>query len=131
LEKFTNHKSREWIKTEGIIPKMTFLLSVVESIWVKASDRGVLHLHKSTRPLNTPNTISIELPPPHVGHLVLAMYPALEIPSEEMVSTTGAGDTLVGGLVAGLMSKEQDEAVWVGRALERVGRTIRSRRAVG
>jgi pseudouridine-5'-phosphate glycosidase/pseudouridine kinase len=64
-------------------------------------------------------------------YLVLTHYPALKIDEKEIISTTGAGDTLVGGLVAGLVDGGKDEAGWVGRALERVGKTIRSNRAVG
>jgi pseudouridine-5'-phosphate glycosidase/pseudouridine kinase len=65
-----------------------------------------------------------------MGYLVVRHYEAMKIKDEEVVSTTGAGDTLVGGLVAGLLSGEEED-VWVGRALEQVGRTMRSHRAVG
>jgi pseudouridine-5'-phosphate glycosidase/pseudouridine kinase len=57
-------------------------------------------------------------------------FPPLQIKEDEIVSTTGAGDTLVGSLVAGLLSGDKEE-VWVGRALERVKRTMMSHRAVG
>lgn len=57
-------------------------------------------------------------------------FPPLQIKEDEVVSTTGAGDTLVGGLVAGLLSGEKEE-IWVGKALEKVKKTMMSHRAVG
>lgn len=67
---------------------------------------------------------------PHVGKsLIIAHYPAPTIREDEIVSTTGAGDSLVGGLVAGLV-KGLEEAEMVGEALDRVGKSLRSRRAV-
>jgi pseudouridine-5'-phosphate glycosidase/pseudouridine kinase len=112
---------------------MTALLPYVAEFWVKASHRGVLHLHITPRSPKQSNTMSYPLTGIHEGkHLILTHYPAPKIPEDEIVSTTGAGDTLIGGLVAGLVSEQvEDEAVWVGRALERVERTIRSNRAVG
>ncbi|WVQ83589.1 hypothetical protein IAT38_005730 [Cryptococcus sp. DSM 104549] len=128
---------RGWMREEGVIQKMVASLPYVGSFWVKASHRGLLHLRLTPHlpPPPTPglprDSISLPLSGPHAGkHLVLTHYPAPTIKAEEVVSTTGAGDTLVGGLVAGLVSGGE-EREWVGRALERVGRSLRSRRAVG
>jgi pseudouridine-5'-phosphate glycosidase/pseudouridine kinase len=63
--------------------------------------------------------------------LIVTHFPAIRIPENEIVSTTGAGDTLVGGLVAGLVNGQGEPKVWVQKALQRVERTMRSRRAVG
>jgi pseudouridine-5'-phosphate glycosidase/pseudouridine kinase len=85
----------------------------------------------TVKPEPASSDISQRLEGMHEGkYLALTHYPAVEVPEGEVVSTTGAGDTLVGGLVAGLLSREE-ETVWVQRAMERVTRTLRSRRAVG
>jgi pseudouridine-5'-phosphate glycosidase/pseudouridine kinase len=105
----------EWITREGIVQKAVGCLPWVTSLWIKAGMRGLLHLRITT----------VKPEPASSTH-----YPAVEVPEGEVVSTTGAGDTLVGGLVAGLLSREE-ETVWVQRAMERVTRTLRSRRAVG
>ncbi|EIW69105.1 hypothetical protein TREMEDRAFT_68967 [Tremella mesenterica DSM 1558] len=63
-------------------------------------------------------------------HLMIHHHPPPHISQSQIVSTTGAGDTLVGGIIAGLLSGEKEEE-WMNRAVERVGKTMRSRRAVG
>ena len=131
VEAFTRISDREWIRTEGVLQKMVACLPFVGSFWVKASHRGLLHLRmtRSLPPRGDPDSIAHRLPG-EVGSLVLNHHPAIRIPEDEVVSTTGAGDTFVGGLVAGLVDG-REEADLVNRALERVGRTMRSRRAVG
>lgn len=122
----------EWITREGIVQKAVGCLPWITSLWIKAGRRGLLHLRITTvKPEPVSSGISQKLEVVHEGkYLALTHYPAVEVPEGEVVSTTGAGDTLVGGLVAGLLSSDE-EAVWVQRALERVTRTLRSRRAVG
>jgi pseudouridine-5'-phosphate glycosidase/pseudouridine kinase len=122
----------EWITREGIVQKAVGCLPWVTSLWIKAGMRGLLHLRITTvKPEPASSDISQRLEGMHEGkYLALTHYPAVEVPEGEVVSTTGAGDTLVGGLVAGLLSREE-ETVWVQRAMERVTRTLRSRRAVG
>ncbi|OCF34624.1 indigoidine synthase A family protein [Kwoniella heveanensis BCC8398] len=153
---------RAWIRTGGVVQKMVGCLPFIDSFWLKASHRGLLHLRiSSTRPgssdshksSNTAHSIYQKLDGVHGGkYLVLTHYPAPRINPEDIVSTTGAGDTLVGGLVAGLVGSQvgqgdrggsesagegelhipaEDEGVWVERALERVKRSLMSRRAVG
>ncbi|RXK41433.1 hypothetical protein M231_01339 [Tremella mesenterica] len=63
-------------------------------------------------------------------HLIIHHHPPPHISQSQIVSTTGAGDTLVGGIIAGLLSGEKEEE-WMNKAVERVGKTMRSRRAVG
>ena len=129
VESFTNRPDRGWIRNEGVLPKMVACLPFVGSFWVKASHRGILHLRITRSPPPRGDSLSRYLSG-EIGSLVLTHHPAIRIPEDELVSTTGAGDTFVGGVVAGLIDG-RDEADIVGRALERVGRTMRSRRAVG
>ena len=131
LETFTSPAERAWISSEGVAQKMVTCMPYVGSLWVKASHRGLVHLGvTSNRPrLTDPSSIYQRLPAPHDGYLTLTHYPPIRLGAGEIVSTTGAGDTLVGGLVAGLVNGG-DEADWVGKAMARVGRTLQSRRAV-
>ncbi len=131
IEAFTNPTERQWIRTEGVLQKMVACLPFVDSLWVKASYRGLVHLRITPlAPVTTnPHSIYHRLMDPHKGYLVLTHYPAIEIPDDEIISTTGAGDTLVGGLVAGLVNGEEENE-YVKKALERAARTMRSRRAV-
>lgn len=134
VDKFTTRATRQWLREEGVLVKMIDLLPFVASLWVKAGAKGVLHLRIEPQLPDVQDLDSIHhaLSPPHEGFLVLTHYAAIAIPESEIVSTTGAGDTLVGGIVAGLVGgTKMAEAVWVKKALERVRRTMRSRRAVG
>ncbi|WVF66842.1 hypothetical protein IAT40_001584 [Kwoniella sp. CBS 6097] len=140
---------RRWMKDEGVVQKMIGCLPFIDSFWLKASHRGLLHLHTSPAkpPTSSANgtsdgqSIYQKLDGIHQGkYLVLTHYPAPKIDPGEIVSTTGAGDTLVGGLVAGLVGSRstssgngggENEQVWVERALDRVKSSLMSRRAVG
>ena len=72
IEAFTASSSREWIRTEGVVQKMTAGLPLVRSFWVKASHRGVLHFRLETDlPVSTDeHSISQRLPVPHSEYLV-------------------------------------------------------------
>lgn len=94
---------------------------------MKCGSRGLIHI--SIRD-SAGREGGLVHPLPDGRYLVVVHYEPLMIPEGEVVSTTGAGDTLVGGLVAGLLSGEKEDT-WVARAMERVGRTMRSHRAVG
>lgn len=134
VERFTNVNGREWIKINGAVQKMVSCLPYVASFWVKAGQRGLLHLRMtSVPPQPSPDTLIHPLAGQHSGkYLACTHYTPPVIKPEEIISTTGAGDTLAGGLVAGLVGgKSEPEEVWVRRALDRVGRSLRSRRAVG
>ncbi|WVQ94451.1 hypothetical protein IAU59_001530 [Kwoniella sp. CBS 9459] len=134
---------RGWMKNEGIVPKMIGCLPFIDSFWLKASHRGLVHLRISSEPPSKNGSedgqsIYQKLGGTHEGkYLVLTHYSAPKIAPAEIISTTGAGDTLVGGLVAGLVSSQaagrqgESEGVWVRRALSRVKRSLMSRRAVG
>lgn len=119
---------------EGIVQQAVGLLPFVQSLWIKAGVRGLLHLRITDQVPGSDSgpMISQKLDGVHQGkYLILSYYNAPLIREDEVVITTGAGDTLVGGLVAGLVAAEGKEEEWVGRALEGVGRSLRSRRAVG
>ncbi|WVN90446.1 uncharacterized protein L203_105682 [Cryptococcus depauperatus CBS 7841] len=134
VEAFTGKEEREWMRTEGVVQKMVSCLPFIQSFWVKAGNKGLLHLRVTrTKPQKLQNTIIHELEGQHEGKfLALTHYQPPIIKPEEIVSTTGAGDTLVGGLVAGLVgSQNEAEEVWVNRALDQVRTSLKSRRAVG
>ncbi|KIR40148.1 indigoidine synthase A family protein [Cryptococcus deuterogattii 99/473] len=134
VERFTSANGREWIKIDGVVQKMVSCLPYVASFWVKAGQRGLLHLRMtSVPPQPSTDTLVHPLIAEHNGkYLAFTHYTPPIIRPEEIISTTGAGDTLAGGLVAGLVGgKSEPEEVWVRRALDRVGRSLRSKRAVG
>jgi pseudouridine-5'-phosphate glycosidase/pseudouridine kinase len=126
LETWTR-KDRTWIAEQGVIQKAIGLLPFVEDLWIKCGSLGVIRIHlTSTEGGNG----DLRHPLPDGRVLRVKHFPPLQIKEDEVVSTTGAGDTLVGGLVAGLLSGEKEE-VWVNKALERVKKTMMSHRAVG
>jgi pseudouridine-5'-phosphate glycosidase/pseudouridine kinase len=124
---------RRWISDQQVIPKILALLpSVSENVWLKAGSNGLLHATFNTADRNQ-NSDGDSVLTLQQGDAVLTVthFPAIRIPENEIVSTTGAGDTLVGGLVAGLVNGPGEPKEWVQKALQRVERTMRSRRAVG
>nr|XP_018264482.1 uncharacterized protein I303_02649 [Kwoniella dejecticola CBS 10117]OBR86640.1 hypothetical protein I303_02649 [Kwoniella dejecticola CBS 10117] len=135
IDNFTQKEARGWMKEQGIIPKMIKLLPFVESFWLKVSSRGLIHFalsHDSHEdPGSRNNSVSYRLGGIHQGKsLVLTHYPSPDIDQEEIISTTGAGDTLVGGIVAGLVNGGSTNE-WVAQALEGVKKSLKSRRAIG
>ena len=138
VREFTKHPDRHWMRETNVIQKMARCLPFVGSIWTKAGSNGVVRMHTSdTKPKEEEGTI-IHTPKKKgmlymkdEGYVVVTHYPTISIPANEIVSTTGAGDTLVGGLVAGLVDGKGEERDWVNVALQGVERTMRSRRAVG
>lgn len=133
IEAYCKPGLRRWISEQQVIPKVLALLpSVVENVWLKAGSNGLLHATFSTadRDQHSDSDSVLRL---RKGDAVLTVthFPAIPIPENEIVSTTGAGDTLVGGLVAGLVNGQGEAREWVQKALQRVERTMRSRRAVG
>lgn len=137
LETWTNRAdaNRGWIAERGVVQQAIGLLPFTRNLWIKCGNRGLIHIHVSERLAagqNREGATLIHRLPGQLGHLMIRHYAPLHIKEEDVVSTTGAGDTLVGGLVAGLLDESgEKEEVWVQTALERVGRTMRSQRAVG
>lgn len=135
MDTFVNKSNGEleWMRNQGVAQKLVGCLPWVGGFWVKAGDKGLLHLRLETelpKGGKWPGKQSVSHKTPDGRWLVLSHYAAPVITPEEVVNTTGAGDTLAGGLVAGLV-RDGDEGTWVAEALERVGRTLRSHRAVG
>jgi len=135
LDSWTNKEGRGWMRDQGVVQKAIGVLPFVGNLWIKCGSLGLVHVHLvssgHTREMGGKGEGELRHSLPDGRTLRVKHYPPLEIRGDEIVSTTGAGDTLVGGLVAGLMGKEGKEEVWVGRALERVVRTMKSHRAVG
>ena len=123
-EAWTRKEGRGWIAEQGVVQKAVGLLPFVEDLWIKCGRLGVIRVHLGRE---SGGDLRQSIPDGRV--LRIRHFLPMEIRSEEIVSTTGAGDTLVAGLVAGLLSGEKEDA-WVERALERVKRTMMSHRAV-
>lgn len=147
MDVYTSEPSRQWLQNQAdngktIVDQTLILLEYVQEIWLKAGNQGLLHVrYFDDPPPQTERFTYVHKFGEGRGYVEFIHYPAPILPPGELVSTTGAGDTLVGGIVAGLLERESDagegrdlemnEAAWVDRALERVGRSLRSRRAVG
>ncbi|BEJ12152.1 hypothetical protein CspHIS471_0206120 [Cutaneotrichosporon sp. HIS471] len=122
-------RSGAWIADEGVAARMVQCLPWVGGFWLKAGNRGMLRLSLSLEgKRDGSGDASISHHTPDGRTLTLTHYPP-PVMEGEVVNTTGAGDTLVGGIIAGLIA-EKEEADFVAVALERVGRTLRSHLAV-
>lgn len=124
-----------WIADDGVVARMVQCLPWVGGFWLKAGARGLLRLGFSDKPPVKGNDVGMSITHAvksgeEAGKwLTLTHYPPPQISEGEVVSTTGAGDTLVGGIVAGLVSGAGEEE-FIQAALEGVGRTLRSHLAV-
>ncbi|KAK4689205.1 pseudouridylate synthase / pseudouridine kinase, partial [Tremellales sp. Uapishka_1] len=134
MEKYTKAPCRKWIAEHGVIQKGIKLLPFVQELWVKAGKNGLLHMCIATKLPRLINDSALVhgLEGKLKGqHLVVRHWDAPKIDAADIVSTTGAGDTLVGGIVAGLVGNLGEEEAWMEAVMERVDRSLRSRRAVG
>ena len=114
LDAYTNDKSRAWLRDDGVVQKAIACLPFVSSFWIKSGSRGLVHIGLSDSPLASAASSSHSSTGSAIAqsvshktgdrYLNIAHYPAKRIPADEVVSTTGAGDTLAGGLVAGLIA---------------------------
>lgn len=143
---FAGKSGRKWVLEQGVAQMMVALLPWVANVWVKNGNKGeyqpswvrhaladplgVLHLRIGTRTRNDPNTITSPL---QSGEsLILTHYPPDIIQPEQIISTTGAGDSFVGGLAAGIVAGNgtiSDEGVR--QAIGSATRSLASTRAVG
>jgi pseudouridine-5'-phosphate glycosidase/pseudouridine kinase len=128
LETWIRKSELEWVAEQGVVQKAIGLLPFVDDLWIKCGRLGVVRVHLAVPTSRDQEGLRYTLPDGRI--LRVKHFLPLTIRGEQVVSTTGAGDTLVGGLVAGLLSGEE-ESVWVSRALERVKKTMMSHRAVG
>ena len=154
VEAFTNASSRSWMRDQGVIPKAIACLPFVQSFWIKCGHRGLISMSISPQPYTSTRDgwasgISHKLDGSLSAgqYLNICHYPANKLlAANEVVSTTGAGDTVSGSLVAGLTSLQSSSSAksgpgskseqaevegFVKVAMERAERSIRSRRAVG
>lgn len=157
IEAFTNSPLTAWIREQGLITKAISCLPFVESIWIKSGKRGLVHISVSATPTTilspVPGDKHISIPLEGGKSLNIAHFGAKIIPADKVVSTTGAGDTLSGGIVAGLIGSYKDrrqiksglgdptgqgaglratlDISFVHEAMRRAERSIRSHRAVG
>ncbi len=128
-----------WIVDQGLPQMIVSLLPWMDNVWLKCGDRGVLHLgvfmgQPPTTEGSTLTRITHQLNILPLTWLSLAYYPASVIPPTDIVSTTGAGDSFVGGLAAGIAGSSRadgqpsEEAVRV--ALDCARKSLQSRKAV-
>lgn len=123
-----------WILDQGVVTKMVACLPWVGSFWLKGGAGGLVRLgFQNSQPESRSRTVTHYVPS-EVDRadgqwLCLTHYPPPDIAPEEIVSTTGAGDTLAGSLVAGI-ALGKSEGEYVADAIEAVGRTLRSSKAV-
>ena len=129
VETFTNDKL--WIRNQGVVQKTISCLPFIDSFWIKCGSLGLVVVSKTPEPFNLTggdwSGVNHKL---SQGYLSIVHFPAGLVNPEEIVSTTGAGDTLSGGLVAGLIDRQTDLR-WVRTAMDRAEKSIKSRRAVG
>lgn len=103
-----------WIVDQGLPQMMVSLLPWMDNVWLKCGDRGVLHLGLFTEqpPMDgsfPPTRITHKLQTLPSTWLSLAYYPALAIPPSDLKSTTGAGDSFVGGLAVGIVGSSRSD----------------------
>ena len=120
------------------IRKAIDLLPLVEHFWLKCGAQGLIHIRgasmaptgETSGPIDaegwSPKTTRMQT---DGRDILITHYPALPIADNRIISTTGAGDSLAGGLIAGLLCAESD-IVWVRRAMDGARRSLTSRRAV-
>lgn len=134
VDRLANRASAAWMLDQGVVTKMIACLPWVGSFWLKGGAGGLLRLRlERDKPTPHDYTIAHRVPAPIPGTsgqwLCLTYHAPPMITPEEIVSTTGAGDTLAGSLIAGI-SLDLPERVYVADAIEAVGRTLRSADAV-
>lgn len=140
VERLAKRSGQAWIAQEGVAQMMVSLSPWVENIWLKCGDKGVVYL--SVQSASVAKGTATERASTKVFHdfttesgksqrLVLAHYAAKTLPN--IVSTTGAGDSFVGGLLAQINGRhwtsEVDRVVDV--AMGCAEKSLISERAVG
>ncbi|ORX36363.1 Indigoidine synthase A like protein-domain-containing protein [Kockovaella imperatae] len=121
---------------DSLVMPLAECLSLSENVWIKSGPKGLIHARLMTEieggHLNpVPHLLRHPwLPDKRIGYW---HYGPPAVAESEIVSTTGAGDTLAGGIIAGLIGDDETspESLWVARAIQAAGLTMKSRRAVG
>ena len=96
-----------WVREEGVVQSALRLLPLVDCLWIKAGGRGLLVVQKCTKEeLAGFESGSKDLPvvtaSGSLGGIVISYHRALKL--ERQVSVVGGGDSLLGALLAGLVS---------------------------
>lgn len=113
VERLAKKSGQEWIAQEGVAQMMVSLLPWVENTWLKCGDKGVVYL--GVQSASAASGMITDRASTKVFHdfvtesgkprrLILAHYAAKTLPS--IVSTTGAGDSFVGGLLAQINGRD-------------------------
>jgi len=131
IEAWTADHQRRWIRDEGVFRNALSASVLCKTFWVKNGSKGLLRVSIGTEAAQDGELQLVALA--NDGRRVFVdvqFHAPLAIPPEDIVSTTGAGDTLAGSIAAGLATGLAEGSA-VKRALLAVDRTLRSRRAVG
>lgn len=122
---WTDTPEKQWIRDESVFENALIASSYCTTFWVKNGDKGVLRISVNGE---AAGEFSVEV---EDGLYLNAMFHApIPIDSKDVVSTTGAGDTLAGCIAAALVTGSSEKATVLG-AMRAVDKTLRSQRAVG
>lgn len=125
IRHWTEDPKKMWIRDENVFENALIATVLCDTFWVKHGDKGLIRIGVgSTKEGELSLRIDDNL------YLNGTFHAPMTIPSEDVVSTTGAGDTLAGSIAAELI-KGTPERLAVDIAMKAVDRTLRSRRAVG
>ena len=145
IERLSNIKEHDlgWLVNAGVAQMMVSLLPWVGNLWVKCGQDGLLHLGivdaARDGPRGQAGARRVEHDSPNdfrdfaIGQMekpVLRLSHYSPSKLEQVVSSTGAGDSLVGGLIAGLARRLPLDQV-ARQGLEAARATLLSDRAVG
>jgi pseudouridine-5'-phosphate glycosidase/pseudouridine kinase len=145
IERLANIKEHDlgWLVNAGVAQMMVSLLPWVGNLWVKCGQNGLIHLGivdaGRDGPRGQPGVRRVEHDSPNdfkdfaVGQMekpVLRLSHYSPTKLDRMVSSTGAGDSLVGGLIAGLGRRLPMDQV-ARQGMDAARATLLSDRAVG
>jgi pseudouridine-5'-phosphate glycosidase/pseudouridine kinase len=103
----------EWIINEGIVQMAVSLLPIINTLFVKSGSRGVLVVQRvsgeqavhewKAETARIPKGLLVAAATSGPAEaVVIRHFPALELPDNEVVSVTGAGDNLAGAMLAAI-----------------------------
>ncbi|KAJ9095686.1 hypothetical protein QFC21_005558 [Naganishia friedmannii] len=126
VEQFSRKSGQKWIGEEGVVQMMVSLLPWVENLWLKCGDKGIVYLGlqpfttAKVRGSSSPRVVTKSVrevsstTEDGQGRQIVLAHSAVKSLSS-IISTTGAGDSFVGGL----LSQINDHPDWR-RDIERV-----------
>ncbi|KZW02673.1 hypothetical protein EXIGLDRAFT_738251 [Exidia glandulosa HHB12029] len=108
----TSKGSLKFLTDQGVVQMAVQLLPFVKHFMIQLGDKGVLVVMQHTEPCAWSKATSnmslrqiVAHAPNEQSTVVVRHFPAFDLAPEEIVSVTGAGDTLVGAVLAGLVKK--------------------------